>query len=501
MNILADPRDVERFRRVIACRLGLQFADAKLDFLGEVLQRRLQTFDQSSDVYLENLKDCPSSSEIGSLARELTVTETYFFRNNEQFRALAEVVLPERIRAQGAAKSLRVLSAGCASGEEAYSIAIVVREAVPDPSWTVSIRAVDLHPDMLEKAKRAHYSPWALRGTSREIVDRWFRPQGQTMILDATLRDVVTFEHRNLARDDLELWTPAAYDAIFCRNVIMYFTPEQQRSLILRVTSALASGGYLFLGHAETLRGLSDEFHLCHTHGTFYYQRKIGSAAHRPRVEQVLPTARRVEAAALPTEDWVKEIREASNRVRGLVPVPSDVDPTSLCSPAPLDLAGVLELLRQENFAEALACVDQLPREYSQDTDILLLKATLLANSGALQAAADTCRKLLSVEELNPGAHYLLALCFEHSGAHDRAAKHDRIAVHLDPGFAMPRLHLGLLARRAGRQASARRELARALNLLKHEEASRILLFGGGFNREALVALCRSALSSCGEQL
>jgi chemotaxis protein methyltransferase CheR len=500
MNILADPRDVERFRRVIACRLGLQFGDAKLDFLGEVLQRRSQSLNRSTDTYLENLKDDPSNSEIDALARELTVTETYFFRNSEQFQALAEVVLPDRIRAQGKAKSLRFLSAGCASGEEAYSIAMVVREAVPDPSWTVSIRAVDLHPDMLEKAKQAHYSPWALRGTSPAIVDRWFRPQGQTMILDPTLRDVVSFEHRNLARDDFELWQPAAYDAIFCRNVIMYFSPEQARSLILRITSALAAGGYLFLGHAETLRGLSDEFHLCHTHGTFYYQQKIGTAARWPRFEPVLPTARRVEAAALPAEDWVKEIRDASNRVRGLVPVPPDVDPTSLRSTAPFDLTGVLDLLRQENYAEALACVEQLPPESTQNPDILLLKATLLANSGALEAAADTCRRLLSVEELNAGAHYLLALCFEHSGDHDRAAKHDRIAVHLDPGFAMPRLHLGLLARRAGRQASARRELTRALNLLKHEEVSRILFFGGGFGREALLALCRSALSSCGEQ-
>jgi chemotaxis protein methyltransferase CheR len=99
---------------------------------------------------------------------------------------------------------------------------------------------------------------------------------------------------------------------------------------------------------------------------------------------------------------------------------------------------------------------------------------------------------------MNAGAHYLLALCRAHAGDRGRAAEHDRVAVHLDPAFAMPRLHLGLMARQAGEHDAARRELAQALVLIKREEASRLLLFGGGFNRAALVALCESALRDSG---
>jgi chemotaxis protein methyltransferase CheR len=105
---------------------------------------------------------------------------------------------------------------------------------------------------------------------------------------------------------------------------------------------------------------------------------------------------------------------------------------------------------------------------------------------------------LLLIDELNAGAHYVLALCREHSGNRERACEHDRVAAYLDPAFAMPRLHLGLLARRAGDRDGARRELAQASILLKREDASRLLLFGGGFNREALFVLCETALRECG---
>src|SRR5436853_5298623 len=124
---------MERFRSAISQQIGLRFDDARLGFLGEVLQRRLEEFGRGSDAYLWELEYEPSPGEITALARELTVGETYFFRNNEQFRALAEAVLPERIGIQRASKALRLLSAGCSSGEEAYSIAIVARETLADP--------------------------------------------------------------------------------------------------------------------------------------------------------------------------------------------------------------------------------------------------------------------------------------------------------------------------------------------------------------------------------
>src|SRR5262249_9431846 len=138
------------------------------------------------------------------------------------------------------------------------------------------------------------------------------------------------------------------------------------------------------------------------------------------------------------------------------------------------------------------------PADREKDPDGLLLEATLLAHSGQLIAAEDACLRLLLVDEFNAGAHYVLALCRESAGNAERAAEHYRVASYLDPAFALPRLHLGLLAARAGDREAARCELAQAALLLKSEEPSRLLLFGGGFSREALMVVCESALRDNG---
>ncbi|MGB8843243.1 MAG: CheR family methyltransferase [Aliidongia sp.] len=495
----ATCHDLERFRAVLVGRIGLHFDDARLGFLGEVLQRRLDHLGRPSNAYLNDLERCPPAGEIGALARELTVCETYFFRNREQFQALAEIALPERMRARQRPGELRLLSAGCASGEEAYSIAIVARETIADPAWTVMVQAVDINPTALAKAAAARYSSWAFRDTPPDLQRKWFRPDGPEMRLDETVRGAVRFATGNLADANSDLWPGAGYDVIFCRNVLMYFAPEQMRLAIERIAHALAPGGFLFLGHVETLRGVSDAFHLRHTHGTFYYQRKEGgafvrsSAAGPTMLWQTPPPA---DAAFDAT--WVETIRTASERVATLVP--STPPGSARVVPAAWDTAPVLDLLRQERFADALTHLrDGLP-EADRDTDMLLLEAALLAQIGQFAAAEIACRRLIVIDELNAGAHYVLALCREHVGDRDGAGEHDRIAAYLDPAFAMPRLHRGLLARRAGDPDTARRELGQALILLRREDAARLLLFGGGFNRGTLVSLCETAFRDCGGQ-
>jgi chemotaxis protein methyltransferase CheR len=311
---------------------------------------------------------------------------------------------------------------------------------------------------------------------------------------------------RNLAQDDPYLWQPATYDIVFFRNVLMYFTHDQARAVIARIARALKPGGHLFLGHAETLRGLSSDFRLQHTHETFYYQREDG-----PVRSEGLRPAGASSRAPIPTmatavEDagtWIDTIAGATGRIEMLtrsIRPPASIRPESdPPSVAPAwDLGLALELLRADRFSEALQMMERLPTESQRDAEVLLLSAALLTHRGRLADAERACRRLLDVDELNAGAHYLLALCRE--GARDvtGARHHDQAAIHLDPGFAMPHLHLGLLARRAADRPAAQRELGRALLLLQREESSRLLLFGGGFGRETLVALCRTELAGCG---
>jgi chemotaxis protein methyltransferase CheR len=160
------------------------------------------------------------------------------------------------------------------------------------------------------------------------------------------------------------------------------------------------------------------------------------------------------------------------------------------------DLSQPLALLRDDRFADALDAMQQLSPHESLDPAALLLRAALLTHQGELAEAEHTCHELLRSDDLNAGAHYLLALCSERRGNGSSAVNHDLTAVYLDPSFAMPHLHLGLMARRRRDAETARRELGEALGLLEREEAARLLLFGGGFSRGALLALCRTELSN-----
>jgi chemotaxis protein methyltransferase CheR len=508
MTISADDYEAARFRGAICRSLGLHFDDAKFTFLSEQLKGRLAASGQSSDAYLAQLELDPPKEELRALARTLTVGETYFFRNSNQFQAMRELALPERWRSQIGAKRLRILSAGCASGEEAYSIAIVAREILGDLAPDVSIRAVDINPAVLDRAMRARYNSWAMRETPVDVRDKWFRPDGDGwIVLDPAIRGAVNFEECNLMDEDAHLWRSGTYDIIFCRNVLMYFSPDNMQAVVRRFACALAPGGYLFLGHAETLRGISQDFHLCHTHDTFYYRLKEAAERtnaspheHVAVLERHGLSANGGATSALEPDSnaWADVIHRASERIRALAPSPLlPAQETLACNG---NLALALELLQSERYVEALALVQALPAEFRRDPDTRLLHAVLMTHSLQLSQAEELCQQLLADDELNAGAHYLLALCRERAGDHRGASEHDQYAIYLDPAFAMPRLHLGLVARRNHDTALARRELAQAHILLQREDVSRLLLFGGGFSRDTLLALCRAELRSCGGQ-
>jgi chemotaxis protein methyltransferase CheR len=362
----------------------------------------------------------------------------------------------------------------------------------------VSIVGVDVDAEALRVAERGRYSGWALRATPPEQRRRWFRPDRLGLVLDEEIRAAVRFVERSLTDDDPELWRPGGYDVIFCRNVLMYFTPEAVRKVLARLTEALAPGGYLFLGHAETLRGLcavaAERFAVRHTHDTFYYQRADG-----PAREPV---------------DWVLAIGDAADRVRTLdaARTPATAGAAAIATPRaaartiarpPLVVATgpdvVLDLLRGERFAEALRLLEEEPAgDWTSPADALVVRAVLLTHHGLLDRAEAACRDLLELDALNAAGHYVLGACHEARGRLDSTGEHYRTAAYLDPGFAMPRLRLGQLARQRGDTDAARRELGRAVRLLAHEDPRQLLLFGGGFTREALVALCRAELVACG---
>jgi chemotaxis protein methyltransferase CheR len=453
---------------LLATTLGWTFNDNDTYQLAEVLSKRSETHGLSRARYLSRLATNTWESELTALAEELTINETYFYRHGEQFQALAEVALPERIAARSAQRALRMLSVGCSSGEEAYTMAIVAQEVQPGTDWIISVLGLDASPAVLRRATRARYSAWSLRETPDRIRQRYFHPLEGDFELDAAIRTAVEFRQHNVAVDDEDLWRPDQFDVVFCRNLLMYLTPQVRMSLVQRMTGALAPGGYLFLGHTDSLGSRPAGLESQHTHHTFYYRRRQQASTS--------PAATSPRSTTTPSR------------------IPEPVPPRRTESDVH---ERAMRLLLDERFTEALRLIEAQPGGSPAPRD-LLLQGVLLAHTGRLDDAEMLCRRLLDVDGLYADAHHQLAVCLEGGAAVDVAIGHYRLAAYLDPDFAMPRLRLGLLARRRGENRIAGPELERALALLRQERDERIALFGGGFGRIALTALCRAELDACG---
>jgi len=458
----ATPGEIARFADAVAGWLGLRLERGRA---GELLQERAAAVRQPVPDYLQYLDAAPPS-ELGALASELTVGETYFLRHVEQFRAFTEVAVPDRL---GHGR-LRVLSAGCSSGEEPYTLAMLLRAGHPDAA--VTVHAIDLNPASVARAQAGRYSRWSLRVVPPAFEHRWFRPEGKDVVVAPEIRAAVTFRQGNLL-EYAALTQPPYWDIVFCRNVMMYFTDDCAEAVLARLALAVVPGGYLFLGHAETLRGPSEAFALRHSHGTFYYQR--------------MPAATRPSSERAPD---------------GVVERPGSDDPDAPSTPATTAarraLDHVRELITHERFADALTRLDELRARATTDRDVATLRALVLTHAGRFAEARVACAELLALDATSPGANYLLALCYDSAGDPDAAALLAQLAAELDPSFAMPRVHLGLLARRAGDREIACLELTRAIALLEREAPARLALYGGGFSRQALLGMCRAELAAIG---
>ena len=237
--------------------------------------------------------------ELRELAAKLTIGETYFFRSPEQLSVFSEVALP-RLTRSDPARPIRILSAGCSTGEEPYTLAMTLRELGPSAPAEVSILAIDINPEALTKARRGSYSAWAMRATPPDCVEKYFRRERSQFVLDESVQAMVRFEERSIAHEDYQFWQPHRFDIIFCRNVIMYLSARVVGEVIARFARALAPDGFLFLSHAEPLRGISQAFHVEHAQGAFYYVLRNASeppASLRPGAWPVSPRKDAITAA------------------------------------------------------------------------------------------------------------------------------------------------------------------------------------------------------------
>jgi chemotaxis protein methyltransferase CheR len=243
-------------RDLIRERYGIWYDDQKRFLLLSRLSTRLAKRGiETYASYVHFLRyDARREDEWNDLASVLSNNETYFFRERAQLKALAAQVLEEFLKRSS---RVRLWSAACSSGEEPYSLAMTLLETgkIPDPLLT--IRATDISPRVLELADRGFYRALSFRATEPAMIQRWFSPQNDGFVIDERVKRLVSFGRVNLL-DGPRVAAEGPFDAIFCRNVLIYFDKPTQKRVVESFAKALRPGGYLFLGHAESLFHLTD---------------------------------------------------------------------------------------------------------------------------------------------------------------------------------------------------------------------------------------------------
>lgn len=390
--------------------------------------------------------------EIEILASRLTVGETYFFREKQSLDALEHHILPALLRKRETQdRRLRIWSAGCCTGEEPYSIAMLLDRLIPDQdAWNITILATDINPVFLRKAAEAEYGEWSFRGTPEWIRARHFHLlQNGRFRLDDRIRQQVSFSHLNLADDSYPSLTSNtnAMDIILCRNVLMYFSPERAQAVISNFWHSLVEGGWLVVSPAETSNTLFSQFAAIEFPGATLYRKKAMPRFEHPGLS--LPQAPRMQAPPLP----------------GPLPPAAVSPPTENASnPAEQDAPGI--------------------------------RARECANRGNLAEAAEWCQKAIAADKLNAGHHYLLSAIQQEQGQTEDAVQSLLRALYLDPGFVLAHYALGNLRRAQGREREARRHFGNALAALQSSSPNEILPESDGLTSGRLAEIITSMQAS-----
>jgi chemotaxis protein methyltransferase CheR len=435
----------ERVAEVVYVVAGLVFP-ANRQASAESGMRRAMTALRLSDAgALARAVQVPGEARDVVLA-ELTVGETYFFREAQQLDLLRTDVLPMMAPRCGPNRPLRIWSAGCASGEEPYTVAIMLREL----GWAhpVQIMGTDVARPRLDAAKRGRFTRWSLRGVSTVRVDRWFERRGPHFQLDSTIVDSVNFRPLNLVSDEYPTLASGTQeqDVVLCRNVLIYFDMPAVERIATRLLASLAPDGWLLLGASDPpLHGLVP----CEVVVT------PAGVAYR-RADRDPERAQRLMTFPPPAVAWSEPTSVTWSAIGRVPPLPDLVDeppPVRVAAP-PARATPIAEATppASESAAAAFAAADY-PRAEAlasravdrDETDLSswIVLVRTVANQGRLREADERCTRALDLHRLSPELHYLHATLLSAAGQYREAINAARRALYLDRQYAMAYLQLG----------------------------------------------------------
>jgi chemotaxis protein methyltransferase CheR len=404
-------------------RIGLRIHnDARDRFVGILLTRVAHLGYASLKDYQTFLDGRQATEEWEELARLFTFGETFFFRDHGQFDLLHLRLLPELIAQHRNDKILRLWSAGCASGEEVYSLAMLVDMLLPErDDWDILILGTDINSEAIAKARRGHYGQWSFRLIPAEMQQRYFHPEGNQWILEERIRNMVTFRVSNLVSERFPDSNSELHDMalILCRNVFIYFDPAAVFAVATKFAETLRAGGYLLTAHTELIGYPVLELEPRLLAEGVVYRRRIRSPAESGCISLSGETTRHSTISQNISSQVNKHDLAAHTRERAMNATPAH------------------------------------PRIVEEN---LLKKARNHADRGEFDLAERLCHQALAITPLAATPYFLLAQLAQAKEDFTQAKEFLNKAIYLDPGFVAAYLELAALCERAN-------DIPRALTL------------------------------------
>lgn len=458
--------DFVLFQNFISQEMGIYFShDRKLHLQMALDERLAQGGCASYREYYHLIQSHPrSQEEVRRLIELITVGETSFFRNGPHFTVLMNTVLPEIMeRKKKNHKTIRVWSAGCSRGSEPYSIAIALKETVPSPQdWDISIFATDINHHVLDLAQKAVYTWHDLSHMPAEYITRYFEQTGHKYQLADQIKKCVKFSHHNLAKSQFHIPELQNLDIIFCRNVTIYFDLQTTKRIVEQFYDCLSDGGYLFIGHAETLWQITDKYELIELPQAYIYKK----------------TKERMNAKTL-------------SPFTGMPEIPPDVFHRE-----PADLS--VREKKGRIFKDL-----ELKKSFSghHQAENRLAQATLLANQAQYEEAIKQLEGIVEDDSLCLDAHYLLGVLYYNAGLCDQAIAQFRKVIYIDPGAALSYFNLGNIYLHQKKIGKAKKEFENVLGLLEKRQPEEMVKFSDDFTADYLLRACENNLAKIEKSL
>lgn len=469
--------EIKLFREYIKERSGINIQEGNIYTLEEAISERLKkTKIENVRDYYNFLKFHPAGreEEFREFLNFITIRETHFFRNPPHFKALEKKILPE-IRDK---KSIRIWSAGCSTGEEPYSIAITVMENIPEYSEKkIEIFASDISEYALKFAKEGIYDKKSVRHTEEKILKKYFIQKENKYYLKEEVKKLVKFFFHNLITDIY----PPLLDLIFCRNVTIYFDKETTKKVIAKFYRNLNNGGYLIIGHSESLYGINDQFELVDVGETFIYKKS----------EKISPPRK----IFTPLRKEIKESVEVEEKPLEKQPSEKEAFLVSFLSDELEVLIDEAYLLyQQKKYAEAIKVCNTVLEKVPHCYSAYYLLGLLYANRGWYEEAKKELEKATKIDPFAADAYFLLGIVYARIGDKKEAEKNFKKTIYLDSNFALAHFNLAELYSEEEKIALAIKEYQNTLESLEFFPLYMWEEFVG-WNKEVIKTTCELKIS------